>query len=134
MADSSKTFAQVLASVKVGDLPRVKQVITITSSEKPVEGFQKLADNHILSAPVWDEVAHEYTGFLDVRDLVSFVVFVDDERHAEVPNELSHLLGHGARYFKLPIENLTTTCMDILFAFLNFGVSGSCVGSLCLPL
>jgi CBS domain len=105
-----QSLVEILKGVKVADLPGVKEVITVTSDDSVQEGFQKLADHQILSAPVWDLKNEEYTGFLDVRDLVSWVVFIDDDENAEIPSELSHLIGHGARYFKLPVENLTTTC------------------------
>ena len=37
--------------------------------------FECLLDNCVLSAPVWDEVTSEYCGFLDLRDLVSYIVY-----------------------------------------------------------
>jgi CBS domain-containing protein len=40
------------------------------------EAFQIIIEKKILSAPVYDIINKEYTGFLDVRDLVSFVVYV----------------------------------------------------------
>jgi CBS domain-containing protein len=37
---------------------------------------QKLSSANVLSAPVWSEETKKYTGFLDMRDLVSSVVFI----------------------------------------------------------
>jgi CBS domain-containing protein len=101
------SLVEILKSVKVADLPGVEEVITVTSDDSVQEGFQKLADHQILSAPVWDLKNQVYTGFVDVRDLVSWVVFIDDDENAEIPSELSPLIGHGARYFKLPIAATT---------------------------
>ncbi len=54
------------------------QVIVLDSSELVVQGFQKLLDNKILSAPVHDHKEGKYIGFLDIRDLISFCVFIHD--------------------------------------------------------
>lgn len=37
----------------------------------------------VLSAPVWDPDTKHYVGFLDVKDLVSFVVFHEEEKERE---------------------------------------------------
>jgi hypothetical protein len=58
-------------------LPKGK-VIVLESTELVVHGFQKLLDNHILSAPVIDVKENKYIGFLDIRDLISFCVFIHD--------------------------------------------------------
>lgn len=55
-----------------------KGVISLDSGDQVVQGFQKLLDNNILSAPVWDTKENKYIGFLDIRDLVSFCVFIHD--------------------------------------------------------
>jgi hypothetical protein len=44
-----------------------------------------------LSAPVYDVHAKKFTGFLDMKDLVSFVVFIDDDQKSDVPNDLKEL-------------------------------------------
>lgn len=54
------------------------QVIVLESTDLVVHGFQKLLDNRILSAPVWDSKEKKYLGFLDIRDLISFCVFIHD--------------------------------------------------------
>lgn len=59
--------------------------------------MQTLVDAHILSAPVYDAATSSWIGFLDVRDLVSFVVFVYDEQ--KVPRkENAHF-----RFFQISI-------------------------------
>jgi len=49
------------------------------------------------------------TGFLDIRDLVSFVVFVDDDQKSDVPSNLTDLLLHGCKLLKQPSDGVTTT-------------------------
>jgi CBS domain-containing protein len=72
---------QLLASVKAAALPVAKgKVIVVKSSQTPYEGFKTLVENNVLSVPVYDINTKKYTGFLDIRDLVSFVVFVDDDQ------------------------------------------------------
>jgi CBS domain containing-hemolysin-like protein len=53
-------------------------IIVLDSTEQVVHGFQKLLDHNLLSAPVWDAKEGKYIGFLDIRDLVSFCVFIHD--------------------------------------------------------
>jgi CBS domain-containing protein len=77
---------------KVGDLPAAQQPVVIVSSKDTLEqGFQKLSDANILSAPVWSEETHKYTGFLDMRDLVSSVVFIADQATSATTKTLSDL-------------------------------------------
>eukprot|EP01091_Cochliopodium_minus_P015072 TRINITY_DN5267_c0_g1_i1.p1 TRINITY_DN5267_c0_g1~~TRINITY_DN5267_c0_g1_i1.p1 ORF type:complete len:313 (-),score=114.67 TRINITY_DN5267_c0_g1_i1:113-1051(-) len=69
------TFQEFFESIHVENL-KTKDVVSISSKETLEEGFNKLAINNILSAPVFDEVEKKYVGFLDMRDLVSSVVFI----------------------------------------------------------
>lgn len=68
-------------------------------------------EHNILSAPVWDEKQMKYTGFLDIKDLVSFVVFVDDDQKSDVPQNLHELIMRGCKLFKVPLDGVTCTCM-----------------------
>lgn len=98
----SRTRTQLIKHYKVSDLPLTKTgaVVTVSSNDSLEQGFQvrardgvtrarvthtdrvpacvsqKLCDSGILSAPVWNEETKKYTGFLDMRDLVSSVVFI----------------------------------------------------------
>jgi len=87
-------------------------VIIIKSSCSPYEGFKTLVENNILSAPVYDEKTQKYTGFLDIRDLVSFVVFVDDDQKSDVPQNLHELIMHGCKLFKVELEGVTVTYLS----------------------
>ena len=63
-----------------------------------------------MSAPVFDEKEKKYTGFLDVRDLVSFVVFIDDDQNSSSPTDLEYILKHGLKVFRVPVDGVTCTC------------------------
>jgi len=63
-----KTF---VSSVKAPE-----EICILESTLHLHDAFQLLIQKKILSAPVYDVHNKEYTGFLDVRDLVSFVVYV----------------------------------------------------------
>jgi hypothetical protein len=60
---------------------------------------------------VFDVKEKKFTGFLDVRDLVSFVVYIDDDQKSETPNDLEQILKHGLKLFKVPVDGVTCTCM-----------------------
>jgi len=119
MSDHSSThhhknaFVQLLSSTKVSSFPApASGVITVHSSETPYQGFKKLADHNILSAPVIDDKTHKYTGFLDIRDLVSFVVYIDDDQNSSAPSDLEQLVMHGLKMFKAPVEGVTVTYLS----------------------
>jgi hypothetical protein len=64
----------------------------------------------VLSAPVLDLVTNKYTGFLDVRDLVSFSVYVYEDQTSDIPNNLQDILIHGSKLYKIPTDGVTVTC------------------------
>jgi len=66
------------------------------------EAFSVLLENNILSAPVYDEEKKAYCGFLDIRDLVSFVVFVSDEQKVTNNSQLDDIIKHGQQQFRTP--------------------------------
>jgi len=104
-------FRQLLGKHKVSDLPK-REIIVVNSTESPYEGFKKLIKHNILSAPVFDVVKKQYTGFLDMRDLVSFVVFIHDDQVSDVPNNLQDILLHGCKLFKQPQDGVTSTYLS----------------------
>ncbi len=74
------TIERLLTATKVSTIPLAKgKVIVIDSKSSPADGFQLLMDNNILGAPVYDATAKQFTGFLDVRDLVDLVVHRADQ-------------------------------------------------------
>jgi len=84
----------------VADLPTPKQLVEIDSKASLIDGFEALISNKIQSAPVYDAATHTYIGFLDVRDLVSFVRFVYDEQKVVDNNTLKDIVLHGVHMFK----------------------------------
>jgi len=100
-----KTFKEraleLFNTVTVKDVPKPAKIITIDSKTSLHDAFETLLQNNILSAPVWDSQSQSYTGFLDIRDLVSFVVFVYDQQKVRDNTRLQDLLLHGAEQFKM---------------------------------
>ncbi len=66
-------------------------MVIISSHDTLEQGFQKLSDANVLSAPVLSEETHKYTGFLDMRDLVSSVVFIADQATTPATKTLADL-------------------------------------------
>ncbi|KAH9252913.1 hypothetical protein BASA81_009069 [Batrachochytrium salamandrivorans] len=54
-----------------------KKVVEFPSTMTLGTALRSLADNQILSAPVWDETNKRYLGFVDVFDLLTLAVGVD---------------------------------------------------------
>jgi CBS domain-containing protein len=109
MAQTFKQRARALfASDTVKAIDAPESVITIDSKSNLFEGFEQLIRNNILSAPVQDKEHREFIGFLDVRDLVSFVVFVYDEQKVNDNTRLRDLIQHGTGQFKMPTTDGVT--------------------------
>ena len=51
-----------------------------------LEVFQTLLEEGVLSAPVWDESTSQYCGFVDLQDLLSYVVYEWDKVVRETPS------------------------------------------------
>eukprot|EP01118_Nematostelium_gracile_P008930 TRINITY_DN2985_c0_g1_i2.p1 TRINITY_DN2985_c0_g1~~TRINITY_DN2985_c0_g1_i2.p1 ORF type:complete len:352 (-),score=95.97 TRINITY_DN2985_c0_g1_i2:24-968(-) len=103
----------LLASVAIKEIATAKgELVVVKSSQNPYEGFKTLVDHNILSAPVLDEKTGKYTGFLDIKDLVSFVVFVDDDQKSDVPQNLGELIIHGCKLFKVDLDGVTVTYLS----------------------
>jgi len=76
---------KVLEKVKVKDLEAPNKIIEFTTTDDLCESFLTLCESNILSAPVYDNEAKEYVGFLDLRDLVSYVI------HGEKAKKTTHM-------------------------------------------
>jgi CBS domain-containing protein len=73
---SNGQFAALFKAHTVDELKTSKAIIELdTSIHTPMTGFQLLLKNDILSAPVWDPTSSSYIGMLDIRDLVSSIMF-----------------------------------------------------------
>ncbi|GAM27430.1 hypothetical protein SAMD00019534_106060 [Acytostelium subglobosum LB1] len=93
------TVKHVFETVQVESLHSTKNhIVQIDSNAKPAQGFNLLIDNRIQSIPVFDLTANKYSGFLDIRDLVSFSLFLyDNNVKAET---LLDLVNFGVKMFK----------------------------------
>jgi len=92
-------FQQFLRSHTVQQLVTahpLTKVVELNSSIEPSKGFEVLFENSILSAPVYDQDSKHYIGFLDLRDLVSSVVFnIENKTQLHSHLSWSHALGVG---------------------------------------
>eukprot|EP01121_Diplochlamys_sp_Union-15-3_P019415 TRINITY_DN730_c0_g2_i1.p1 TRINITY_DN730_c0_g2~~TRINITY_DN730_c0_g2_i1.p1 ORF type:complete len:312 (-),score=58.67 TRINITY_DN730_c0_g2_i1:15-950(-) len=93
---------ELLKKATVGSLPKPPKVIIIDTKESLYDGFQKLLTNNVLAAPVYNQETKQYCGFLDVRDLVSFVVYLFDDNKVADNNTLKETLVHGVKMFATP--------------------------------
>jgi CBS domain-containing protein len=78
-------FKKLLSKRTVQDLKSTRAVVEIDSNVTPAEGFEILLKENILYAPVYDSVEKKYIGFLDVRDLVSSIIFAHEEQNLVAP-------------------------------------------------
>ena len=87
------TLESILAKTTVGDIPHTPKgkIIEIESTCTLEEAFDILAKGGVLSAPVWDVENKAYSGFLDMRDLVSSVVFIANQNGTEKTKTLADL-------------------------------------------
>jgi len=76
-----------------------RDIVEIPSTLSIGDGFQVLLDNNVLSAPVYDPAAKNYVGFLDLRDLVSWAVFLFDEQENPADDELD-LINAAHKLYK----------------------------------
>ena len=63
----------------------------MSSNDSLEQGFTRLSTANVLSAPVYNEETHSYTGFLDMRDLVSSVVFIAEQAESPATKTLADL-------------------------------------------
>jgi len=102
---------KLFQTTTVDTIPTPKgQVVVIDSNDTVVKGFELLLDNKILSAPVYDKATGKYTGFLDIRDLISFCVFIHDS-NVQVDNLLD-IVNFGVKMFKHAIDGVTVTYLS----------------------
>ncbi|EFA75864.1 hypothetical protein PPL_10436 [Heterostelium album PN500] len=94
---------RIFASQKVDSLHGTKnKIVQVDSNAIPAQAFNVLIDNRIQSVPVYDLVANKYSGFLDIRDLVSFTVFINDNNVQA--QTLLDIVNFGVKMFKHPTD------------------------------
>jgi len=100
-----------LGDVQVCDVPvALGRIIEIDSQCSLDKAFLTLLDNNILSAPVFDSPTSQYTGFLDVTDLVAFSVFATTEN--EIVRDLQELLTRGAKMHERTQDGITVSYLS----------------------
>jgi CBS domain-containing protein len=122
MKDSVKA---VLEKVKVGDLPKPPSLIEFTTTDNLTDSFSTLIQAKILSAPVFDAEKKEYIGFLDLRDLVSYVIHAEKakaNKHfclkdivANVPlvSDVEVTISYLARRHRIQMVSQDSTLYDV---------------------
>lgn len=66
---------EFMKTTTIGDLKDTTTVIYSAKSTDPaIVSLRKLIDHHILSMPVWDEEKKAFTSFIDIMDVLTFVV------------------------------------------------------------
>jgi len=110
MAQTFKQRARgLLQAEKASSIPAPETVVIIDSKTPLYDAFETLIKHNILSAPVYNKETREYVGFLDVRDLVSFVVFVYDEQKVNDNTRLRDLIQHGTGQYRTPTTDGAST-------------------------
>jgi 5'-AMP-activated protein kinase regulatory gamma subunit len=80
VGDTSFFFIQDSATTK--DIPfHSSSILEFTKDVTLGKALHSLADHGVLSAPVWDQDAKKYLGFVDVFDLMTLAVGVDVLMH-----------------------------------------------------
>ena len=70
----------ILEGLEVSAVCRARKVVAINAGQPVKAAFQSLLDNNILSAPVWDPSTNNYTGYLCLQDLVTYIVILEHEQ------------------------------------------------------
>ena len=89
-----------------------RAVVEIASTLAIADGFQVLLDERVLSAPVYDPAARTYVGFLDLRDLVSWAVFLFDEQENPADDVLD-LINAAHKLYKHATGGLSLSCLRL---------------------
>jgi len=98
--NNNKEIMSFLDNLKVSDIPAPKEIITVKSDETFVDAFNKLIGNSILSAPVRDVKTNKYVGFLEMRDLLSILLLVEEDDRSKV-TDIDALLKHVHDHLKV---------------------------------
>jgi len=83
-----ETLRNFCKNTSLGEVKEVRQqhLIFLESHQDLNKGFETLAKNDILSAPVYDHKAHKFVGLLDIRDFIAYVLFLYGQA-AKAPKE-----------------------------------------------
>jgi len=93
----------ILENRRVNSVPPPPKIYTIDSKTGLYNAFEILLNNNILSAPVYDDDKKEYIGFVDIRDLVSYVVYLYE--HNKNFRNYNMLIKNGVELLKSPEQD-----------------------------
>jgi len=87
------SFEQLLENTTVDSIVPNQNLIVIGSQDSLPKAFHILISNNIYSAPVYDSSKGTYSGFLDLLDIVTFIVHIFDSQEPKRSSaDLYHLL------------------------------------------
>eukprot|EP00037_Helgoeca_nana_P001883 m.30169 g.30169 ORF g.30169 m.30169 type:complete len:354 (+) comp12198_c0_seq2:155-1216(+) len=106
------SVVELLKSVPVSSIVPAGPIVCLKSTDNPRDAFKQLADANIRSAPVYDERTSRYIGFLDVRDLMAFIVYENGEpelrkaaaEKGTTTEFIERMLTASAKMYDLPME------------------------------
>eukprot|EP00164_Ancoracysta_twista_P008726 GFYU01012692.1.p1 GENE.GFYU01012692.1~~GFYU01012692.1.p1 ORF type:complete len:333 (+),score=90.96 GFYU01012692.1:56-1000(+) len=99
---------QHLSNIAVSQIPLPQDdVLVLKSTDTVDEAFEKLRQSHILSAPVYDDEAAKFVGMLDAVDLLTWVVFVYNEKKGRRNSSLHEKIVKGMRFSREKVKTLT---------------------------
>jgi hypothetical protein len=102
-----------LSDKTVAELPEQAEILDVDGDHGTLlEAFQQIVAKGFLSAPVYtlDKKTgkKKYTGFIDTRNLVAWVVFAYDEKN--LTPSLSEIVHHGIKRVDVAMDGVTVTC------------------------
>lgn len=81
-------------------------VVTLDSSSSLATALKTLATHNILSAPVFETINNQYLGFLDLADILAFILSTVAVREACEETRMNRLAAAGALLEQTPIGNV----------------------------
>jgi len=100
--DYKNKCVEILKSHTVASIPIPSKITEFNNHTTLFDAFQTLLNEKVLSAPVKNSETGEYVGFLDIRDLVAFVVFIYDEQKVQNDTRLTDIVQHGSGMLRSP--------------------------------
>ena len=86
-AEELKVIIDLLRDTRCIDLLKGQKIIEIDASASVAEGCQSLISHGISSAPVYNKELNEYSGMLDYRDIVDYVLTVFHKKRCHPVSE-----------------------------------------------
>lgn len=99
---------EFLNTATTNDVPFSGNVLKLSSSTPPMDGFRTIVERGVLSAPVYEEKNPDsFVGFLDTRNLTSWVLFAYNKENTSP--SLDDIVGHGVKICERAIDNVTSS-------------------------